>query len=164
MAADLARTPTSGIRVQVCGDVHLLNFGVYKTAERSLVFDINDFDETLPGPWEWDVKRLAASLVVAGRDSGFGRKHRASAVLAAVGRYRTAMAEFAATRTNLQAVSALTRVVGGRLAFVYRPPLVEPLENLLPDGGRPRDFYVRQLRDGKGSVDITKMVPEGLTA
>jgi uncharacterized protein (DUF2252 family) len=324
MAADLARTPASGIRVQVCGDAHLLNFGVYKTPERSLVFDINDFDETLPGPWEWDVKRLAASLVVAGRERGFGPKQRASAVLAAVGRYRTAMAEFAAmrtldvwyarlgaddiaqrlttigtarsnarivrrgnqqlakaaTRTNLQAVSALTRVVGGRLQFVSEPPLVEPLENLLPEhdrerleelleglltgyltsvpterrwllgqygivdmarkvvgvgsvgtrcwiilltgrdtedalilqakeappsvlepylepsaianngervvtgqrlmqaasdiclgwdrvtgiDGRPRDFYVRQLRDGKGSVDITKMVPEGLTA
>src|SRR5215212_1582704 len=67
MAADLARTPSSGIRVQACGDAHLLNFGVYRTPERSLVFDINDFDETLPGPWEWDVKRLAASLVVAGR-------------------------------------------------------------------------------------------------
>jgi uncharacterized protein (DUF2252 family) len=324
MAADLARTPTSGIRVQVCGDAHLLNFGVYKTPERSLVFDINDFDETLPGPWEWDVKRLAASLVVAGRERGFGQKQRASAVLAAVGRYRTAMAEFAATRTldvwyarlgadelaqrlttigtartnarivrrgkeqlakaatrtNLQAASALTRVVGGRLAFVSQPPLVEPLENLLPEpererleellgglltgyltsvpterrwllgqygivdmarkvvgvgsvgtrcwiillngrddddvlilqakeaqpsvlepylepspfpnngervvagqrlmqaasdiclgwdrvtgiDGKARDFYVRQLRDGKGSVDITKMIPEALTA
>ena len=74
MAADLARTPTSGIQVQACGDAHLLNFGVYKTPERSLVFDINDFDETLPGPWEWDVKRLAASLVVAGRERGFSQQ------------------------------------------------------------------------------------------
>jgi len=324
MAADLSRTPTSGIRVQACGDAHLLNFGVYKTPERSLVFDINDFDETLPGPWEWDVKRLAASLVVAGRERGFGHKQRAAAVLSGVGRYRTAMAEFAAmrtldvwyarldaddlakrlttigtsrtnarlvrrgqeqlakaaTRTNLQAVSALTRVVEGRLAFVSQPPLVERLENMLAedelervedwleglltgyltsvsterrwllkqygivdmarkvvgvgsvgtrcwivlltsrddedalilqakeaqpsvlatylepstfsnDGervvtgqrlmqaasdtflgwdkvtgidGQVRDFYVRQLRDGKGSVDITKIVPEALTA
>jgi uncharacterized protein (DUF2252 family) len=324
MAADLARTPASGIRVQVCGDAHLLNFGVFKTPERSLVFDINDFDETLPGPWEWDVKRLAASIVVAGRERGFGQKQRAAAVLAAVGRYRTAMAEFAAmrtldvwyarlgaddlaqrlttigtsrtnarivrrgheqlakaaTRTNLQAASALARVVGGRLSFVSQPPLVEPLENLLPEpererleelleglltgyltsvpterrwllgqygivdmarkvvgvgsvgtrcwiilltgrdaddvlilqakeaqpsvlepylepsafanngervvagqrlmqaasdiclgwdrvtgiDGKARDFYVRQLRDGKGSVDITKMVPEALAA
>jgi uncharacterized protein (DUF2252 family) len=288
------------------------------------VFDINDFDETLPGPWEWDVKRLAASLVVAGRERQFTSKQRQSAVLAAVRTYRRAMAEFAgrrtidvwyarldsadleqrianirvkgkgadiartgrqqmakaATKTNLQAVSSLTHVVDGRLAFVHQPPLVEPLENLLSEGererledwleemltgylrslpterrwlvgqygivdmarkvvgvgsvgtrcwillltgrdiedplvlqakeaqpsvlapylepsafandgervvtgqrlmqaasdillgwitvtgldGRRRDFYVRQLRDGKGSVDITKMIPEGLTA
>ena len=67
MAHDLACTPTTGIRVQACGDAHLLNFGVFATPERHLVFDVNDFDETLPGPWEWDVKRLAASIAVAGR-------------------------------------------------------------------------------------------------
>ena len=69
MAADLAVTPATGLRVQACGDCHLLNFGMYATPERNLVFDINDFDETLPAPWEWDVKRLAASFVVAGRAS-----------------------------------------------------------------------------------------------
>ena len=69
MAYDLATTPTTGIRVQACGDCHLLNFGLFATPERNLVFDINDFDETLPAPWEWDVKRLAASVVVAGRDT-----------------------------------------------------------------------------------------------
>ena len=71
MAADLASTPTSGIYVQACGDCHLLNFGGYATRERHIVFDINDFDETLPSPWEWDIKRLAASVVIAGRQNGF---------------------------------------------------------------------------------------------
>ena len=69
MAADLAATPVSGLRVQLCGDAHLLNFGGFASPERSLLFDVNDFDETLPGPWEWDVKRLAASIEVAGRDA-----------------------------------------------------------------------------------------------
>jgi len=71
MAADLAPTPVSGLQVQLCGDAHLANFGVFATPERNLVFDINDFDETHPGPWEWDLKRLAASAVVAGRENGF---------------------------------------------------------------------------------------------
>ena len=71
MAADLARTPNSGLRVQLCGDAHLSNFGVFGSPERNLVFDINDFDETAPGPWEWDVKRLAASFAIAGRENGF---------------------------------------------------------------------------------------------
>ena len=71
MASDLATTPVSGLAVQACGDAHLSNFGIFGSAERRLVFDVNDFDETLPGPWEWDVKRLAASLEVAARDNGF---------------------------------------------------------------------------------------------
>jgi len=71
MAADLAATPRSGLHVQVCGDAHLSNFGVFASPEQQMMFDINDFDETLPGPWEWDVKRLAASLEIAGRDRGF---------------------------------------------------------------------------------------------
>ena len=71
MAADLAGTPRSGLNVQLCGDAHLMNFGVFGSPERRLVFDINDFDETAPGPWEWDVKRLAASFAIAGRDNGF---------------------------------------------------------------------------------------------
>ncbi|PRY30840.1 DUF2252 domain-containing protein [Pseudosporangium ferrugineum] len=95
MASDLARTPDSGLTCQLCGDAHLCNFGVFASPERRLVFDVNDFDETHPGPWEWDVKRLAASLAVAGRDNGFRRKVRAAVVLAAVGRYRRAMRRFA---------------------------------------------------------------------
>ena len=77
MASDLATTPRSGLNVQACGDAHLSNFGVFASAERNLVFDVNDFDETLPGPWEWDVKRLAASLAIAGRYRGFSDKERA---------------------------------------------------------------------------------------
>ncbi len=95
MAADLASTPASGLRAQLCGDAHLSNFGAFASPERRLVFDVNDFDETLPGPFEWDVKRLAASLAVAGRDSGFGSSARRQITLAAVERYRTAMREFA---------------------------------------------------------------------
>jgi len=96
MAADLDTTPTPGLQTQLCGDAHLSNFGVYASPERQLVFDINDFDETLPGPFELDVKRLAASFVVAGRDIGFTRKQCRKATLAAVESYRTAMGAFAA--------------------------------------------------------------------
>jgi uncharacterized protein (DUF2252 family) len=95
MAADLAGTPASGLRVQLCGDAHLSNFGAFASPERRLVFDVNDFDETLPGPFEWDVKRLAASLAVAGRASGFPARARRKIALAAAERYRTAMREFA---------------------------------------------------------------------
>ncbi len=95
MAADLAGTPTSGLRVQLCGDAHLANFGGFASPERRLVFDVNDFDETLPGPFEWDVKRFAASLAVAGRDNGFDAKQRRKVALAGVRGYRTAMREFA---------------------------------------------------------------------
>ena len=98
MASDLAATPSSGIRVQVCGDAHLANFGGFASPDRNLVFSVNDFDETLPGPWEWDVKRLAASLAVAGRERGFDVKERGAIVTAAISRYREAMREFAAKR------------------------------------------------------------------
>jgi uncharacterized protein (DUF2252 family) len=96
MASDLAATPVSGITVQACGDAHLSNFGIFGTPERNLVFDINDFDETLPAPWEWDVKRLAASLEIAGRDNGFTAKQRRTVVLAAVRKYRETMRTFSA--------------------------------------------------------------------
>jgi uncharacterized protein (DUF2252 family) len=95
MAADLATTPASGLRAQLCGDAHLSNFGAFASPERRLVFDVNDFDETLPGPFEWDVKRLAASLAVAGRDNGFPAKARRKIALAAAEGYRTAMRGFA---------------------------------------------------------------------
>jgi uncharacterized protein (DUF2252 family) len=100
MASDLSTTPVSGLAVQACGDAHLSNFGIFGSAERRLVFDVNDFDETLPGPWEWDVKRLAASLEVAARVSGFAGKDRRKIVAAAVARYREAMRDFAGM-TNL---------------------------------------------------------------
>jgi uncharacterized protein (DUF2252 family) len=95
MAADLAPAPRSGITAQLCGDAHLSNFGLFGSPERELVFDINDFDETTPGPWEWDVKRLLASFAIAGRNNGFTDAERTEVALAAVGRYRTAMWEYA---------------------------------------------------------------------
>jgi uncharacterized protein (DUF2252 family) len=99
MAADLAATAVTGLDVQLCGDAHLANFGGFAAPDRSLVFDLNDFDETLPGPWEWDVKRLAASFVVAGRDRGFDAAARRDVVVAAMRAYREAMRTFAAMRT-----------------------------------------------------------------
>ncbi|MGZ8741790.1 MAG: DUF2252 domain-containing protein [Nocardioides sp.] len=95
MAGDLAGTPVSGLDVRLCGDAHLSNFGIFASPERALLFDINDFDETYPGPWEWDVKRLAASLVVAGRENGFTEEQTRKIVTAAVRRYRDAMKSFA---------------------------------------------------------------------
>ena len=88
MAADLAASPDSGLRVQLCGDAHLSNFGVFQAPDRRLVFDINDFDETLPGPFEWDVKRLAASVAIGARDRGFSAAEGEGAVLAAAATYR----------------------------------------------------------------------------
>ncbi|MFB6805275.1 DUF2252 domain-containing protein [Streptomyces sp. NPDC056387] len=95
MASDLAGSPDSGITTQLCGDAHLLNFRLLASPERRLMFDINDFDETLPGPWEWDVKRLSASLVIAGRANGFDEAERAGIVSSAVRSYREAMRGFA---------------------------------------------------------------------
>jgi uncharacterized protein (DUF2252 family) len=172
MASDLATTPVSGLAVQACGDAHLSNFGIFGSAERRLVFDINDFDETLPGPWEWDVKRLAASLEVAARGNGFSDKQRREIVTATVTRYRQAMRDFAGmnnlsvwyahidiedarnelsaemktrqrkaldagmakaqTRDSMQAVAKLTRVVDGRPRIISNPPLLVPIEELVP--------------------------------
>ena len=99
MAADLATTPASGLRVQVCGDAHLMNFGGFATPERNIFFDINDFDETLPAPWEWDVKRLAASLVIAARHLDFLDNDGAKAATDAVCAYREHMSDYASMRT-----------------------------------------------------------------
>lgn len=95
MAADLAKTPNSGLRVQACGDCHLLNFGGFATPERNLVFDINDFDETVPAPWEWDIKRLVASFVLAGRDQGFKESGCRDAAVACARSYRKRLREYA---------------------------------------------------------------------
>jgi len=100
MANDLSRTPTSGLRAQLCGDAHLANFGVFATPERRMVFSLNDFDETLPGPWEWDLKRLVASVEIAGRENGVDARARRRIVLRASRAYREAMREFA-RRGNL---------------------------------------------------------------
>ncbi|HEU5111203.1 MAG TPA: DUF2252 domain-containing protein [Micromonosporaceae bacterium] len=170
MAHDLAQTPTTGLRVQTCGDAHLLNFGLFGSPERRLVFDLNDFDETLPGPFDWDVKRLAASVAIAGRAAGIGGKRRRAAVVATVAAYRQAMRQFAETGTlavwyaradveELKAVlakefsqratdralaraktrdgqrsfSKLVRHVGGEPRIVSAPPLIVPIEDLLPE-------------------------------
>ena len=172
MASDLASTPVSGLAVQACGDAHLSNFGVFGSAERRLVFDVNDFDETLPGPWEWDLKRLAASLEVAARGNGFPGKDRREIVTASVARYRQAMRTFAGmtnlqvwyalmdvaelraqfdaqmkvrqrktvdkdlakarTRDSMQEVAKLCRLVDGRPRIISDPPLLVPMEELLP--------------------------------
>ncbi|HEX8959430.1 MAG TPA: DUF2252 domain-containing protein [Solirubrobacterales bacterium] len=96
MAMDLAKTPESGLRVQLCGDAHLSNFGAFAAPDRRLVLDVNDFDETLPGPWEWDLKRLAASFAIAARDRDFTPKQTRAAVISAAREYREAMRRFAA--------------------------------------------------------------------
>ena len=173
MAADLAQTPTSGLRVQACGDAHMSNFGVFGSPERNLLFDINDFDETLPGPWEWDVKRLVASLAIAGRDRGFTLKQRMAASLAAAEGYRSEMNLLASmreldvwyrrldvdqymadptvitrpderkrteaniakarTRDSLHAYSRLTHLVDGEPRILSDPPLLVPIEELMPE-------------------------------
>jgi uncharacterized protein (DUF2252 family) len=172
MAADLAGTPVSGIRVQLCGDAHMSNFGGFASPDRDLIFSVNDFDETLPGPWEWDVKRLAASLAVAGRQRRFGAAERRSIVTRTVCQYRQAMRDFAAqghldvwyarldaadmlerwrqeatpklvhamehavekahTRDNYRALAKLTHEVDGEHRIVNDPPLIVPVEDLLP--------------------------------
>ncbi len=98
MAADLATTAQSGLRVQACGDAHLLNFGAFATPERNVVFDINDLDETLPAPWEWDVKRLTASVVIAGRYLRLSETECARAAEATVKSYREHMADYSSKR------------------------------------------------------------------
>jgi uncharacterized protein (DUF2252 family) len=173
MASDLAATPVSGLAVQACGDAHLSNFGLFGSAERRLVFDVNDFDETLPGPWEWDVKRLAASLEVAARGNEFTGKQRREIVTAAVARYRQAMRSFAGmtnlevwyahmdmdqmraqfdaqlrprqrkvvdkglakarTRDSMEEVAKLTRVVDGQPRIIAEPPLLVPIDDLIPE-------------------------------
>jgi uncharacterized protein (DUF2252 family) len=175
MAADLAGTPTSGLEVQACGDAHLSNFGAFASPDRSLVFGLNDFDETLPGPWEWDVKRLAASFAIAGRENGFKRKARLAVARTVARGYRESMREFAAlsnldvwyarldldsllqvlhesgtelgsraakrvtheaakarAKDRMRALDRLTHRVDGELRFVSDPPLIVPIEELLP--------------------------------
>ncbi|RSS67419.1 DUF2252 domain-containing protein [Streptomyces sp. WAC06614] len=172
MAADLAGTPDSGLRTQLCGDCHMMNFGLFGSPERNLLFDLNDFDETLPGPWEWDVKRLVASLAISGRDNGFCDDERAEIVRGAARSYRETMRYFATQRTldvwyarvdedrlreladqdlrrrgrkalaealekargrdSRQALDKLTELVDGEYRFVSDPPLVTPLSELMP--------------------------------
>ena len=186
MASDLATTPASGLAVQACGDAHLSNFGVFGSAERRLVFDVNDFDETLPGPWEWDVKRLAASMEIAARDNGFPGKKRREIVRATVASYRQSMRDFAGmtnldvwyahadleqlrdqiasqmrarqrkalgkgiakarTRDSMQEVGKLTQLADGRRRIIADPPLIVPIDDLLPQQ-TDRKAFESQLAD-----------------
>jgi uncharacterized protein (DUF2252 family) len=171
MAADLGVTPRSGLDVQLCGDAHLSNFGVFAAPDRRLIFDINDFDETFPGPFEWDVKRLAASLAVAGRDRGFKKGERREVVTTATRAYREEIRRLAAARgidvwyervdldvleqyrsavsrkvarnfdkakakaeskNSLRALTRLTREEDGERRIISDPPLIVPIEELVP--------------------------------
>jgi uncharacterized protein (DUF2252 family) len=198
MAGDLAATARSGFNVQLCGDAHLSNFGVFGTPERRLVFDLNDFDETLPGPWEWDVKRLATSLEVAGRDREFSDPERRAIVAAAGETYRRTMREFAAMRTidvwyshvdvdrdmalfgadlapvsrrrtlelldkartrdSMHALTELTADVDGQRRFVSDPPLIVPIEELLPqaDAESVSDAAHRLLEEYRRSLPVDR--------
>ena len=132
MAHDLAATPRSGLTVQCCGDAHLSNFGVFASPERRLVFDLNDFDETLPGPWEWDVKRLAVSMLIAARSNNFPVKDQERIVLDTVGQYRTAIANFAGMK-NLEVWYSHLDIenVLQENASQYKPKLVKRADRQL---------------------------------
>jgi uncharacterized protein (DUF2252 family) len=188
MAADLADGTRTGLHTQLCGDAHLSNFGFFAAPDRRLVFSINDFDETLPGPFEWDVKRLAASFAVAARDRGFDAGTQRSVVLATARAYREAMARFATmrnidvwytrldadgiaqqfagsmtahskrrmaadlakarTRDSVRALAKLCRVVDGELRIVGNPPLITPIEDVLPGAEQAQlDAVIRRMLD-----------------
>jgi uncharacterized protein (DUF2252 family) len=157
MAHDLAATPRSGLTVQCCGDAHLSNFGVFASPERRLVFDVNDFDETLPGPWEWDVKRLAVSMLIAARDNGFRAKEQDRIVLDTVGRYRTAMADFAGMK-NLDVWYSHLDIenVLKQFASQFKPKLVKRTEKGLAKA-RTKDSMtafskLTEVVDGKARI------------
>ena len=126
MAYDLAKTPVSGINAQICGDAHMSNFGVYASPERRQVFDVNDFDETLAGPWEWDVKRLAGSVVLAGRQNGYSAQDTRLAVVRCMQRYRESMQQFAQMNhldvwyyhLDVETIMAMARVKENRKALL----------------------------------------------
>jgi uncharacterized protein (DUF2252 family) len=200
MAQDLAATPRSGLTVQCCGDAHLSNFGGFASPERRLVFDVNDFDETLPGPWEWDVKRLAASMLIAALDNGFPVKQQDKVVLETVKQYRTAMRQFAGmnnlavwyshlelepvlrrfarqfkpqafkrtekqlakarTRDNLSAFAKLTHVVDGRVEIVDQSPLIVPITKLASRqaGNAIFEELHRLLREYRTTLEFDRRV------
>jgi len=157
MAHDLAGTPRSGLTVQCCGDAHLSNFGVFASPERRLVFDVNDFDETLPGPWEWDVKRLAVSMLIAARSNGFRAKEQDRIVLDTVGEYRTAMTQFAGMK-NLEVWYAHLDVESAIRGYAsqFKPKLVKRTEKDLAKA-RTKDSMTAfsklcQVVDGKARI------------
>jgi len=166
MAMDLAKTPQSGLRVQACGDAHLSNFGAFAAPDRRLVMDVNDFDETLPGPWEWDLKRLAASFEIAGRNREFTRKETRAAVLATTREYREAMTKFAAMR-NLDLWYARLDVEGllADLAKVADRKQLKAVEKNVAKAGKKNSLkaFDRLVRvvDGKPQIisDPPLLVP-----
>ncbi|MGD0311874.1 MAG: DUF2252 domain-containing protein [Acidimicrobiales bacterium] len=205
MASDLAATPSSGLRTQVCGDAHLSNFGLFASPERTLMFDVNDFDETLPGPWEWDLKRLAASVVIAARYREFTEQEATTAALAVGSTYRAEMARLAGlstmdiwysridvadllaelrstaartgskadkhmatrtasvvskarTRDSLQALGKLATVVDGELRIVSDPPLVVPTEEIFSAevSDELRDTFHQLIRGYRHSLQTDR--------
>jgi len=129
MASDLALMPNTGLQVQLCGDAHLSNFGGFASPERELILDLNDFDETLPGPWEWDVKRLAASLEIAGRERNFNLKTRRNLVSATVGEYQRAMSEFAQLRNlDMWYLHLSPEAIQARWGISAKPKAMKSLE------------------------------------
>jgi uncharacterized protein (DUF2252 family) len=163
IAEDLAGTPVSGLQVQACGDAHLLNFGVYATPERRLVFDINDFDETLPAPFEWDVKRLAASVVVAGRGRGFSPEKCETAARA--DRDPLFLQAKEAEASVLERFAGRSRYANHGQRVVAGQRLTQTASDIFLGWTRieGRDYYVRQLRDMKGSMPIEKLSADELT-
>jgi uncharacterized protein (DUF2252 family) len=162
MASDLSATPRSGLTVQCCGDAHLSNFGVFASPERRLVFDLNDFDETLPGPWEWDIKRLAMSMLIAAQSNGFDGKAQEQIVLATVKGYRTAMRSFAGMR-NLDLWYAHLDVQGalGEFAGQLKPRIVKRSEKALAKA-RTKDSmsaFSKLTREVNGEARIVAEPP-----
>jgi uncharacterized protein (DUF2252 family) len=173
MASDLADSPSSGLRVQLCGDAHLSNFGGFASPERDLVFDLNDFDETIPGPWEWDVKRLAASIAVAGRDRGFSTKQRREMVQGSVRSYREHMRTLSkkgeleiwyervsatelADQLRAEATARQARRFNTIVAKAQRKNSSRAFEKLaVADGGRPR-----LISDPPLIVPVRELLPE----
>jgi uncharacterized protein (DUF2252 family) len=173
MASDLATTPRSGLVVQCCGDAHLSNFGVFASPERRLVFDINDFDETLPGPWEWDVKRLATSVLIGARENDFSASAQSRATLATVAAYRKAMTSFAGMR-NLEVWYAHLDVdeTLDRFGSQLRPRIVKQTKRALAKArardslsafsklARPVDGGMRIVADPPLIVPVADLAPE----
>jgi len=165
MAADLAATPTSGVTVQLCGDAHLSNFGVFGTPERRMLFDINDFDETLPGPWEWDLKRLAASFEVLGRNRGFSPSDRRAIVMAGAREYRERMSHAAKLGTLGAWYDAHhgERVVVGQRLMQGATDIFLGWQRIKGLDGVTRDYYVRQFHDWKGGATVENLKVRGAT-
>ncbi len=146
MAADLAKTPTTGIQVQLCGDAHISNFGVFASPERQLVFDVNDFDETLPGPWEWDLKRLVASVVVAGYENGFSVKECRKLAVATVDYYVVVMKQLAQAPT-----------LDVWYFYVEAQNVVEAFERSSKKGGKAAEKMVRKAERKTQEQTLAKL-------